>query len=137
MMFPVRLASRCRTRITVTRGNAGSEGSREERCGSSSRDFTRVKAKGVGAWRAMVFDPFRRRRQAECQYRCRAVIEGVFGAFKDRSRSWVRLAGGRPGGSRSSRGPSYGTAAPSVTTAACERALGPPRSAPHFYGGEG
>lgn len=53
-------------------------------------NITRVKAKGVGAWSAMVFDQFRHRREFGCRYRRRAVIEGVFGAFKDRFGSWVR-----------------------------------------------
>lgn len=53
-------------------------------------NITRVKAGGVGAWSTMVFDQFRHRREFACRYRRRAVIEGVFGAFKDRFGSWVR-----------------------------------------------
>lgn len=53
-------------------------------------NITRVKARGVGAWSAMVFDQFRHRREFTCRYRRRAVIEGVFGAFKDRFGSWIR-----------------------------------------------
>ncbi len=54
------------------------------------KNTTHVKAQGVGAWSAMVFDQFRHRREFRCRYRRRAVIEGVFGAFKDRFGSWVR-----------------------------------------------
>jgi transposase len=54
------------------------------------KNTTRVKARGVGAWSAMVYDQFRHRREFRCRYRRRAVIEGVFGAFKGRFGSWVR-----------------------------------------------
>jgi len=52
-------------------------------------NITRVHARGVGAWSAMVFDQFHFRREFACRYRRRAVIEGVFGAFKDRLGAWV------------------------------------------------
>jgi hypothetical protein len=54
------------------------------------KNTTRAKARGVDAWRVMVSDQFRHRREFACRYRRRAVIEGVFGAFKDRFGSWVR-----------------------------------------------
>jgi len=38
----------------------------------------------------MVYDQFRHRREFACRYRRRAVIEGVFGAFKDRFGTWIR-----------------------------------------------
>jgi transposase len=54
------------------------------------KNTTRLKARGVGAWAAMVFSQLHHRREFACRYRRRAVIEGVFGAFKDRFGSWVR-----------------------------------------------
>jgi transposase len=54
------------------------------------KNTVRVKSRGVAAWGAMVYDQFHRRREFGCRYRRRAVIEGVFGAFKDRFGSWVR-----------------------------------------------
>jgi len=42
------------------------------------------------AWKAMVVDQFHHRREFRCRYRRRAVIEGVFGAFKERFGSTVR-----------------------------------------------
>lgn len=49
---------------------------------------------GCPAWKAMVRDQLTHRREFRCRYRRRAVIEGVFGAFKQRfgaticSRRW-------------------------------------------------
>jgi len=54
------------------------------------KNITRTRSGGVGAWRAMVYDQFRHRREFACRYRRRAVIEGVFGAFKDRFGTWIR-----------------------------------------------
>jgi transposase len=45
---------------------------------------------GAPAWKAMVRDQFRHRREFRCRYRRRAVIEGVFGAFKDRFGTFLR-----------------------------------------------
>jgi transposase len=53
-------------------------------------NITRITAKGVGAWSAMLRDHWGHRRKFRCRYRRRAVIEGVFGAFKDRLGGWVR-----------------------------------------------
>lgn len=51
---------------------------------------TRWHGRGSPAWRQMVFDQLHHRREFACRYRRRAVIEGVFGAFKDRFGGWVR-----------------------------------------------
>lgn len=45
---------------------------------------------GAPAWKAMVRDQFLHRREFRCRYRRRAVIEGVFGAFKDRFGAFLR-----------------------------------------------
>jgi transposase len=42
------------------------------------------------AWKAMVRDQFDHRREFRCRYRRRAVIEGVFGAFKQRFGNFLR-----------------------------------------------
>lgn len=47
-------------------------------------------ADGSPAWKAMVVDQFRHRREYRCRYRRRAVIEGVFGAFKHRFGATIR-----------------------------------------------
>lgn len=49
-----------------------------------------IKAKGCAAWSAMLRDRQTHRREFRCRYRRRAVIEGVFGALKDRFSPWVR-----------------------------------------------
>jgi len=45
---------------------------------------------GCPAWKAMVVDQFTHLREFRCRYRRRAVIEGVFGAFKARFGSSIR-----------------------------------------------
>ncbi len=45
---------------------------------------------GAPGWKRMVVDQFRHRREFRCRYRRRAVIEGVFGAFKERFGNRVR-----------------------------------------------
>jgi transposase len=45
---------------------------------------------GAPAWKAMVADQFRHRREFRCRYRRRSVIEGVFGAFKSRFGATLR-----------------------------------------------
>jgi len=42
------------------------------------------------AWKAMVVDQFTHRREFRCRYRRRAVVEGVFGAFKERFGASIR-----------------------------------------------
>lgn len=44
----------------------------------------RIDAGGSPAWSAMLWDRREHRREFRCRYRRRAVIEGTFGAFKDR-----------------------------------------------------
>ncbi len=46
--------------------------------------------KGAPAWKAMVLDQRQHRREFRCRYRRRAVIEGTFGAFKDRFGARIR-----------------------------------------------
>jgi transposase len=48
------------------------------------KNIRRIDAGGSPAWSAMLFDRRTHRREFRCRYRRRAVIEGVFGAFKDR-----------------------------------------------------
>lgn len=50
----------------------------------------RIDAGGCPAWSRMLRDRREHRREFRCRYRRRAVIEGTFGAFKDRFGSWVR-----------------------------------------------
>ncbi|MGI0129859.1 MAG: transposase [Thermoplasmata archaeon] len=45
---------------------------------------------GCPAWKAMVVDQLTHRREFRCRYRRRAVIEGVFGAFKERFGASIR-----------------------------------------------
>lgn len=45
---------------------------------------------GCPAWKAMVVDQLTHRREFRCRYRRRAVIEGVFGAFKERFGATIR-----------------------------------------------
>jgi transposase len=47
-------------------------------------------ALGAPAWKWMVLDQQRHRREFGCRYRRRAVIEGIFGAIKDRFGARVR-----------------------------------------------
>ncbi len=87
---------RSRGNVALDRGYVSRENTRviAERGGrpviALRKNITRVQARGVGAWSAMVFDQFHRRREFAGRYRRRAVIEGVFGAFKDRFGAWVR-----------------------------------------------
>ena len=54
------------------------------------RNVGRIDAGGCPAWSRMLFDQRRNRREFRCRYRRRAVIEGTFGAFKERFGGWVR-----------------------------------------------
>ncbi len=45
---------------------------------------------GCPAWKTMVVDQLTHRREFRCRYRRRAVIEGVFGAFKERFGATLR-----------------------------------------------
>ncbi len=50
----------------------------------------RIDAGGCPAWSAMLWDRRKHRREFRCRYRRRAVIEGTFGAFKERLGPLVR-----------------------------------------------
>jgi transposase len=54
------------------------------------KNVGRGKPKGQPAWKAMVRDQRQHRREFRCRYRRRSVIEGVFGAIKDRFGARVR-----------------------------------------------
>lgn len=54
------------------------------------RNIGRICAEGHAAWTTMLRDRRGHRREFRCRYRRRAVIEGTFGAFKDRFGSRVR-----------------------------------------------
>ncbi len=54
------------------------------------RNIGRIDAGGAPAWSAMLFDQREHRREFRCRYRRRAVIEGTFGAFKERFGGWIR-----------------------------------------------
>jgi hypothetical protein len=55
----------------------------------------RIDAGGCPAWSVMLRDRRAHRREFRCRYRRRAVIEGLFGAFKDRM--GVRVLSRKPG----------------------------------------
>jgi transposase len=50
----------------------------------------RARSQGSPAWKAMMWDRRTHRREFRCRYRRRAVIEGTFGAFKDRFGGRIR-----------------------------------------------
>jgi transposase len=54
------------------------------------KNIVRIDAGGSAAWSRMLFDQRDHRREFRCRYRRRAVIEGTFGAFKDRFGGWIR-----------------------------------------------
>ncbi len=54
------------------------------------RNIQRIDAGGSSAWSHMLFDQRRHQREFRCRYRRRAVIEGTFGAFKERFGAWIR-----------------------------------------------
>ncbi len=54
------------------------------------RNIQRIDAGGSPAWSHMLFDQRNHRREFRCRYRRRAVIEGTFGAFKERFGGWIR-----------------------------------------------
>lgn len=54
------------------------------------RQIGRIDAGGSPAWSTMLFDRRRHLREFRCRYRRRAVIEGTFGALKDRFGGRVR-----------------------------------------------
>ena len=54
------------------------------------RNIVRIDAGGAPAWSHMLFDQREHRREFRCRYRRRAVIEGTFGAFKERFGGWIR-----------------------------------------------
>jgi hypothetical protein len=54
------------------------------------RNIGRIDAGGAPGWSAMLRDRRAHRREFRCRYRRRPVIEGTFGAFKDRFGSSVR-----------------------------------------------
>lgn len=54
------------------------------------RNIQRIDAGGSSAWSHMLFDQRKHRREFRCRYRRRAVIEGTFGAFKERFGAWIR-----------------------------------------------
>ncbi|HUZ80027.1 MAG TPA: transposase [Thermoplasmata archaeon] len=54
------------------------------------RNIGRIDAGGAPAWSQMLSDQRNHRREFQCRYRRRAVIEGTFGAFKERFGGWVR-----------------------------------------------
>jgi transposase len=54
------------------------------------KNIGRIEAGGSAAWSAMLRDRRSHRREFRCRYRRRAVIEGVFGALKDRFGPGIR-----------------------------------------------
>lgn len=55
-----------------------------------TRHIHRIDAGGAPAWSAMLWDRRKHRREFRCRYRRRAVIEGTFGAFKERLGTHLR-----------------------------------------------